>query len=520
MYLLVFTTFLLFSCESDDILNEKNSNDDILIEGISIKDNKLSFPSEDAFNVYYNNLKSMKNEKVADEMYEKFYRNGFFSAIPIVNDKTISVLESHQIHHKNFKFNHKRENKSYLKNNININDDYDDIEDLLGDDVFISFLDQNGELIVNNILYKYTDVGIFKIEYENSQKLNNFLISNNLSTNLFEKSSEENIKRFILNNNPCGGMTEIWDKDYNISFEYFIREIKNCNLKINNTTPNNIVKNNNFDLGDIASNLTLCEGRKPWFGNLLGVVRVCIDKYDSKHRVKTKYYDIDLLLAYAMGVKVKHQKKGWTGLWRKQTTSYVALGLNSLTYKFNLNSSAQAVDNMGNVANARFYLYNNNLYETTQGYYNASHIGITPMPDLPFANNFFDDIAFVIEVGRFNVKMDYTEEDLTNFFYNTLYNQVDSVLGGLNNLNNKNKGVVIFKGENATAVQIYDFSNICQNCDKREVVIDWGFSSPEFTYRFGVGSKHGWSITSWNYNFRNPNIVALSAYGMAQKNGI
>jgi len=46
--------------------------------------------------------------------------------------------------------------------------------------------------------------------------------------------------------------------------------------------------------------------------------------YDGNHRVKTKFFSNDYLLAYEIGFKTKHQKKGWAGLWRKQKTDKMA----------------------------------------------------------------------------------------------------------------------------------------------------------------------------------------------------
>ncbi len=80
---------------------------------------------------------------------------------------------------------------------------------------------------------------------------------------------------------------------------------------------------------------------------------------------------------------------------------------------------------------------------------------------------------------------------------------------------------VVLKTPTATWVQFYDFSESCTNCSKRENIIDFGIVTPQITYNFGTGNGNGGSvnITSWNFDFNNPSLTGMSAFGMAKRNG-
>ena len=72
------------------------------------------------------------------------------------------------------------------------------------------------------------------------------------------------------------------------------------------------------EISQIVEGLKIGEIRKPKLGNIFGTTWVTDDKYEDRRRVKVKFYSQDLWLVYAIGCKVKHQYKGWTGTWRKE----------------------------------------------------------------------------------------------------------------------------------------------------------------------------------------------------------
>ena len=217
-------------------------------------------------------------------------------------------------------------------------------------------------------------------------------------------------------------------------------------------------------------------------------------------------------MGYVIGIKTKHQKKGWTGLWRKQDTDEVALGVNSLTWRFTHPTPPAA---LLNYQPARIYLHNGKMFETVNGYYNSVFAGDIPVPNLPFA----DKVDFIIEVAIGTPFSPFdNEQDVREFIYQQLFNTAKGLLQTYSNRQLKKMGVVVTT-QTSTWVQFYDFSESCVNCDKRENIIDFGIVTPQITYNFGTGSGGNFSISSWNFDFNNPSLTGMSAFGMAKRNG-
>lgn len=482
------------------------------------------------FQNYYASIREKDDNEVADIMSDKFYQKGFYSLVPIVNEETEKIQgERHLAIIK--------EKSSVLgktmPSDADIIEHFDDLEEVVGEDVFESFLNSEAEIQVGSKIYKYTDQGLLIAPVEHYTKIQIFMAEKNIHS----LSDMNNIQPIEgeLDYNPNGGLVQIED-----GLEHYISE----NYKIpgggvvpigedpgdgggsgggngngsggnggsgggNGSGGNGGSGGGQENYGQIAGTLSVCTPSSPWFGNLFGTVKVCTDKYNSDHRVKTKYYSVQLFLAYAIGVKVKHQKKGWTGLWRKQNADKMVLGVNSLSWKFNI------VNNIpSNPATARYYMYDGRAYSTLNGYYNAQFMGNIPMPDLPFK----DKIDVIVEIAIDN-RIFSNEREVTQFFYSSIFDGLKSFLQSQYNKDLKKAGIVIAT-PSANWVQFYNFENDCSNCDKREHIIDWGVSTPVMQYDFGGGSGSGeFQITGWTADFRSPSLVGMSAFGMAKKGG-
>ncbi len=180
------------------------------------------------------------------------------------------------------------------------------------------------------------------------------------------------------------------------------------------------------EIAQISQTMESCTGYEPFLSNLFGEVKVCKDYYNSDNRrVKVKYWQVDLGLFYSVGVKVKNQKKGWTGIWRKIDTDKVALGINSVTWKFNLPTTVNT-SNLFNYQPARIY-FDGKMYETLSDYSNATFGGNLPMPNLPFS----PDLDALVEFARvlpYGAGSSFdSEEEIRNYFYSNLFNTVKNL---------------------------------------------------------------------------------------------
>ena len=70
---------------------------------------------------------------------------------------------------------------------------------------------------------------------------------------------------------------------------------------------------------------------------MFGDNNVCIDQYESRRRVKTKSYNYNYLIVYHLGVKVHHQYKGWTGLWRTEAANEIRLVVEAGQFEYDTN---------------------------------------------------------------------------------------------------------------------------------------------------------------------------------------
>jgi len=507
---------LFISCNKDDLLAEETQNLSEIVnyDEIEVLNGRLYFPNKTTFQNYYKDLRNKDENIVADILETKFYSKDFYSLRPIVNDRTEQIeVERHL---GKIKSNKKGLQKKSTLSDEDFIENFDDLEDIFGEDVFTSFLNQDAEIQVKNDIYKYTDTGLFIADVHEINGLNSYLETKQISKNLLEPTPSATRLAYINEYNPCGGLQQV--KNY----QHFISKIdsgpcgeKNSGSSSNSGSPSSSYTSTgtpNEQLAIISSSLDQCSGSKPWLGNLFGTTKVCIDKYESKKRVKIKYYNIDIFLTYVIGIKTKHQKKGWTGIWRKQSADEIALGVNSLTWKFTPPKSSSA---LLNYQPARIYLYNGKMFKTLNGYSNAVYAGNVPFPNLPFA----DKVDLIVEAA---IGVPYSpfddEKDVRKFFYQQLFNTAKSLLKTQSNRQLKKVGVVITT-QSSTWIQFYDFSESCTNCSKKEDSIDFGIVTPKITYTFGTGNGGNFSITSWKFDFNNPALTGMNAFGMAKKNG-
>ena len=506
-----FIIFLTLTSCTDEFVSEElqGSNDVMNYDKIKVLNDRLYFPNKSTFQNYYSDLRQKDETEVAEILHKKFYSKDFYSLKPIVNKKTEQVEINRHIarivnNTKGLQYSGKSNDEDFLE-------DFDDLEDIFGEDLFTSFLNQDAEIQVANQIYKYTDTGLFITEVNNINDLNTYLDSKQISKNLLVPTPNIIRTSYIDEYSPFGGLNYLEE-----GFQHFrsveeMYEIPNGGGGTgggnsgsgSNGTPN-------AQLAVIANSLDQCSGSQPWFGNLFGTTKVCKDKYESDRRVKVKFYDIDLFLVYAIGIKTKHQYKGWTGIWRKQDADEVALGVNSLTWKFTHTTPPAA---LLNYQPARYYLYNGKMYETLDTYYNAVYQGDIPVPNLPFAN--LTDIIVEIAIGTPLSPLN-DEEDVREFVYSQLYDTAKDILENFSNRDLKKMGVVVTT-PTQTWVQFYDFSDSCTNCSKRENVIDFGIVTPQITYTFGAGNGGNISVSNFSFDFDNPDLIGMSAFGMAKK---
>lgn len=510
-FYLTLTIFILLfsSCNDEVVINDFQENSELVsYDDIKVLNGRLYFPNESIFQNFYSDLKEKEENEIADVLDRKFYSKEFYSLKPIVNDKTEEFqMQRHLKKIKNNKKGIQYKTAVAPVSDEELIDNFDDLEDVFGESVFASFLNQEAELQVADDIYKYTDTGLFIAKENEIESLNSYLDEEQISRNLLEPTSEPIRDAYIEEHNPDGGTVRVKE------FEHFLPEDEfsdttenNVITQVSNPTPTNV--------DDILKTIDVCSGTKPFIANLFGKTKVCIDKYESRRRVKVKYYNVNLKLAYSIGVKVKHQYKGWTGLWRKQDTDEMALGVNSVTWAFD---HTKLIPKSSRAYPIRFYTYDGELYETIDNYYNAVFIGKNkPMPPLPFAKKLDVVVEFVTD-GYTPLKNEY---EVRKFFYENLFNVTKSVMSSYRKRELKRIGVII-NVDKKTWVQYYAFNRMCTDCDKLETVFDWGVATPAISYTFDSPSGFSWDNfdLKFDMDFRRPDNTGVNLYGIAKRNG-
>lgn len=491
--LVLFVIGFVYSCR-EDVLTTQQSNKNVVIQDAIVKNGRLYFPNKESLQATYNYLKGKKAEEINTYIDKK----GISSLVPVITEanekKVLSILKQ-------------RETRSLESVNITDEDilnDLEDLEDVVGDEAYTAMLNGNAEIQVANDIYKYTDVGLFITPADNYSNLENYLEVKNISQDLLTPTPV-NSKTAFLSAQTASYQLETVDN--NISYFMAPQNILPFDGEAGGGGTIYTPPPTEPTIDQIVNNLKIGQVRKPWLGNIFGTTWETDDQYESRRRVKVKFYSQNLWLVYAVGCKVKHQYRGWTGLWRKENADKLGIGVNAIKWTFNHSMNTTTATNgvplQAYWTGSNLYTSNNGITFTFQKNQN--------IPDLPFAKHLDGVIQFVTNVSGL------TDDQLNKLFWETAWKQTKKFLES----ENKKLGRVAFVVDsfNSTYIRYYDFSQIEDNQDCIERVFDWGIATPQFTYTFGGGVGNGMSITSYKFDFSRPTAVAVNMYGIAKKNG-
>ncbi|MFN4364148.1 hypothetical protein [Chryseobacterium hispalense] len=503
--------FLVVSCMNEDLL-QKNE-DDIQIVDATVKNGRFYFPNKESLKAAYQSLKNKSKEEIEEYIDNK----GIHSLRPIITENNEEEVINEI---KQRKSSLLKSSSAYAKvingeiSNEDILEDIDDMEEIVGDDVYSAMLNDGAEIQVAEDIYKYTDVGLFIVKQQEYTSLQNYLDIKNISDNML-LPTDISVKEAYIEAMPSNQLTSVTSKllyfnaleplddntGSNGGYNYPVGGSSGGSGSSSTYTPPV-----EPSIATIVQNLPIGTIRKPLLGNIFGTTWVADDKYESRRRVKVKFYSQNLWLVYAVGCKVKHQYKGWTGLWRKENADKLGIGVNSISWTFShsMNMSAPAgVPKQAYWLGSNMYTSSNGISFTFQQNQN--------IPSLPFASNLDGVIQFITDFTGL------TEEQLDKLFWENAWKQANKFLEGQNK--KLNRVAFVVDSYSSTYIRYYDFSQVEDNQDVIERIFDFGIATPQFTYTFGGGTGNGISATSYSFNFMQPKATSVSMYGIAKKNG-
>ena len=337
--LLYFATFscvaFLNSCREEIVVQTEENN--VQISEGTTKNGRLYFINKESLTATYNNIKNEEDEVIANYIDSR----NIISLRPIVTEKNENKIAE--------KLNKRiallKTNKRYMaylaskglqsktENELEIADDIDDLEEIVGDDAYAAFLDSRAEIQVADEIYKYTDAGLFIVKDTKYDELSSYLAVHEISDDLLYPT-EASIRKAYVENLPS---EEVVSVDEDIKY-YNARISQNNNGNsiggVGGNPPVNPTINPSDPMYNYIMNLQNCAPHNGLFDGIFGDSDICIDRYEDRYRVKTKAYNYNYFLVYNLGVKVKHQYKGWTGIWRQDDCQELRLGVISGTFYY------------------------------------------------------------------------------------------------------------------------------------------------------------------------------------------
>lgn len=369
---------------------------------------------------------------------------------------------------------------------------FDRLEALIGDDTFAAFLNFNGEILVGEDIYKYTDVGLFIVNEQNYDDLTDLLVTKEISPTPAVETGPMIIDDFI-NGVPCGPAGLGFSN--NIQYAPTSSVVIDCEPQQSVPTGNGPYNPSSGSpaatdpsFGTFVSKLKNCDfdSHGLWYdlvGGLFGDNHYCTDHYQEKRRVKTKAFNFNYVLVYHMGVKVKHQFKGWTGFWRMEREDEIRLVVEAAQWEYDvdqlLNNALihnNSVEQIYNTTNQRIIYGPNNI--------NINGFTFTNLTSLP--PSFQSDLSFeffgtgwtaldnLIQDG---IDSNLNAKKLNEYFYDALYNtaksQLSSAFGSPYNLPN-NRIFAAKYPENGKVILQRAYVKKGFNEAEKSKTFDWG----------------------------------------------
>lgn len=368
-------------------------------------------------------------------------------------------------------------------------EEFDD--DLISDDEFASFLNDEREIIVSDTLYKYTYSGLFSVHKTEKIVLDNYIQSNNIEYLVPDESTiirgttkpTTSITKSIPTEamimesyNECGGYNDVGFAEFTLVDAF--GEGDGCSggggysggggsssTPVDHTTS---LVNLIDDLGPCDTMTGFLDG----VFQIFGVSRKCYANHSSKYRTKTKYWKENYIIWNSIGVKVKHQKKGWTGLWRAKSTDEVALSISQASFKYTIN-----IPNFpASYAPPQMFFFEDKIFNSQaqlQNYSNA--IYKPPFPVVPFNT----EVIVTEFLANDWIAYDMSVEKMRELFYQGVWQAAKSIVQTYKGRQPKNVTHIIY-----TPTEVYlNYVDLERRKLNTKKIVN------QLDYNFGLGFK-------------------------------
>lgn len=298
-FLPFFSTILLLlafsACQKEELstsTSHPNNSFELLGQSITVEDGRLQFPSTLAVQHLLNQTKA-----------EKFESSRFYRAIENIQQRTTFVtleplqemeaLPAETIDL--FLAKRKFELDFYGQFITETRPEISEESFFIHDGFFAAILNLDGEVVIEEKVYKYTPIGLFIVDLSEYEALSNLFANAGKLSSLF---------------NHRAAYQEVQAIDEYI--QYFYPGTKNSGQAL---------QDEQIEARDLdPSSLEYCGGMNSstLWNSVFGPSADCSDHFDSKRRVKTKIWNQNFLVYSSIGMSVRSQKKTLGAWWPKK----------------------------------------------------------------------------------------------------------------------------------------------------------------------------------------------------------
>lgn len=325
-YFLSYLLTLIFitSCNEPYLHNNSSLEDVVAYENFSIKEGVLNFNSRDAFINLYEGIKKQGAESFFYKEIKNIPQSDFKPLRPYFKETENSQLQFFLINKKdkldkaaNNLHKGKIHSKSFENEVIEL-DDY-----VITDSSFAVLLNEDREIVVNGILYRYQGDGVFVLDVGKIIEFRSYMegdieLNNNMEDNdygfremnyleYYDEDHGEGSGESSGGGSGGGGSTSVTEPDFN-------------EAKLN------------FEAVEFSKNPSL-------WGDLFGYSRTETISVPDNKRVKLQFWNRNYIIFKSFGAEIRFQKRvsflGISG-WQKSYPSKIAMGVNSLQYNYEM----------------------------------------------------------------------------------------------------------------------------------------------------------------------------------------
>ncbi len=516
-FLAILMLLATFSCQTDELISPR-------LPEIKVEQGRLNFTSKEDLSSFLNQYEDVEFEDGLKPQIRELEQVGFKSLMPTFEESEQSKIEEYV----NFRLNDLAK-RGMIDENARTSYDDDDLpevdidasfaDELVADPNFASILNQNREVVVDGTVYRYTDYGVLFTNVEAAESIDLAI-------------DEINSNRLIPATNGSPLLVS-----HNVSLQNELIEpiqIDDCFLHAARCGGGGGSGGSGGRSGggsggsgggstgptrdEIRDNLKVCEYRSNVLNKIFGPSEKCIDKFESRKRVKIKTWAQNYVLFASTGVKIKSQSRRLR-IWWANKIDELELGYAIASFKY----TGIGTWPSSGVVNPVDFHYELNGYIVDQ--YGRYVSGTTPARNLftnfPLPNDqqlvkiwVYKPIQDVIKslTGNSVTHLEYSGKDFNKAVRKLVENAVKELKKKGKNINGKPEAVVIFDDPEWNNMNfVYtNWKSLKTNENKISKVFDWNTAQ--------IGIKTGGSSTNPTYGSpKKPKDFNIVCYGMGRR---